>query len=80
MVGTAIFKLSGSNIKDTLPGAFRYKMDKAKKILTGITKAHASSCTGFVVGSRAGKVESHHTLVLVPDICHTVYMGILAVY
>ena len=80
MISTAIFKLSSSNIKDTLSCAFRYKMYKAKKILTGISKAHASSCTGFVVGSRAGKVESYHTLVLVPDICHTVYMGILAVY
>ena len=80
MISTAIFKLSSSNIKDTLSCAFRYKMYKAKKILTGISKAHTSSCTGFVVGSRAGKVESYHTLVLVPDICHTVYMGILAVY
>ena len=55
-------------------------MYKAKKILTGISKAHASSCTGFVVGSRAGKVESYHTLVLVPDICHTVYVRILTLY
>ena len=55
-------------------------MDEAKKILAGITESHAASGSGFVVGSGAGHVKGNHTLVLVPDICHTVYMRILALY
>ena len=58
----------------------RYQMDKAQDILTGVAESHAPSGSGFVVGGRAGEVEGDHTLILVPDIDHAVYMRIAAFY
>ncbi|SCH78067.1 Uncharacterised protein [uncultured Blautia sp.] len=80
MVSASVLKLGGSDVQDSFPCALRDQMDEAKKILAGITESHAASGSGFVVGSGAGHVKGNHTLVLVPDICHTVYMRILALY
>ena len=80
MIGTSILKLSSSNIQDSLSCALRNQMNETKKVLTGIAEAHSAPGSGLIVGSRAGHVEGNHALILIPDICHTVYMRILALY
>ena len=51
-------------------------MNKAQKILAGISEAHASADTGLVVGSRTGHIEGNHALILIPDIYHAVNLFI----
>ena len=74
MIGAPVFKLCGGNINNSGTGAFRNQMHKAKKVLTGVTEAHTAADTGFIIGSAAGHVKGNHTLILVPDIYHTVYL------
>ena len=73
VVGAAVAKLCGGNIQDTFPRPFRDQVYEAEKILSGIPEAHSSADTGFIIGSAAGHVKGNHTLILVPDIYHTVY-------
>ena len=80
MISTSIFKLGSGNIQNTFSRTFRNQMYEAKQILTGITESHTTSGSGFVVGCRPGHIEGDHTLILVPDICHAVYMRIMALY
>ena len=49
-------------------------MYEAKQVLAGIAKSHSAPNAGFVVGGRAAHVECHHTLILVPDIDHSVHL------
>ena len=47
-------------------------MNKAQKILTGITESHSTSDAGFVIGSGTAHIKGYHTLILVPDVYHAV--------
>ena len=80
MVSASIFKLCGCNIKNTLSCTFRDQMYESQEILAGITESHTAACAGFVIGSRTGHIEGYHTLVLIPDIGHTVYIFVLTFY
>ena len=51
MIGTSVFELSGGNINDTLSCPFWNQMYESEQILAGVTESHATSDTGFVVGS-----------------------------
>ena len=53
-------------------------MYKAQQILAGIAEPDLPSKAGFVVGSRSTYAKSDYTLILIPDINHTVYMRISA--
>ena len=55
-------------------------MYETKEILTGITESHSAACTGFIIGSGTRHIKGDHTLVLIPDICHTIYMLIVTLY
>ena len=74
MVGASILKLSGGNIQKTLPCTVRNQMYKAKEILTGIPESHAAASAGFVVGSGTRHIKGYHTLILIPDVDHTVQL------
>ena len=80
MISTSIFELGSCNVKDSFSCTLRDQMYKSKKILAGITEAHSTAGSGFIVRSGTGHVKGYHTLVLVPDICHTVYVRILTLY
>ena len=71
MVSTAVLHLGSGDIENSCTGTFRDQMYEAKKILTGITEAHAAACSGFKIRSGSGHVKCNHTLILVPDINHT---------
>ena len=60
MISTSIRELCGSNIQNPFSCTFRNQMDKSQKILTGIPESHSSSCSGFIIGSRSGHIESNH--------------------
>ena len=72
MICTSVFKLCCCNIQNTLSCAVRNQMYETKQILTGITESHASSDTGFEVGSRTAHIKCDHTLILMPDVYHTI--------
>ena len=72
VVSASVRKLRSCNIQDTLAGAFRDQMDKAKQILTGITESHPASQTALIVACTAAHVKCNHALILVPYIHHTV--------
>ena len=55
-------------------------MYKSQKILTGITESHTTACSRLIIGCRSGHIERNHTLVLIPDICHTVDVFIFTGY
>ena len=55
-------------------------MNEAEQILTGITESHSTAGTGFIIGSGTRHIKGAHTLVLIPDICHTIYMLIVTLY
>ena len=73
VIRVAVRELSGSNIDDPLSGALRYKVNETEQILTGISKAHASSDTGLIIGGAAGHIECDHALILIPDVDHSVH-------
>ena len=75
MISAAVRELGGSDVDDPFPGPFGDQVDKAQQILTGITEAHAPADTGLIIGSRPGHIEGDHALILVPDIDHTVDLG-----
>ena len=52
-------------------------MYEAEEILVGIAEAHATADTALEVGSGTGHVEGYHTLVLVPDVDHTVNLVVV---
>ena len=72
MIASAVRELGGSDIDDTLFCAIRDLVYKAQHVLVGIAEAHTTADTGFEIGSGTGQVEGNHTLVLVPDVDHTV--------
>ena len=80
MVSASIFKLCCRNIKNSLAGAVRDQVYETEKILTGISEAHAPSCTGFKVRGGTGHIKGHHTLILVPDVYHAVKLFVSAFY
>lgn len=51
-------------------------VNKPQQILTAVAKAHAAAGPAFVIGGGTAHVESHHTLVLIPDIHHSVQLFI----
>ncbi len=77
MVSAAVLKLGGSDVQDSFPCTIRDQMYEAEQLLAGITESHASSCTGFIVGSERErlKVTIHWYWFQIFD--HTVYMGIV---
>ena len=72
MICAAILELGGSNIDDPFSCTVGNQMNETEQILTGITEAHTTTDTGFVIGCRTAHVEGYHTLILIPDIYHTV--------
>jgi len=47
-------------------------MYETEQILTGITESHATADTGLKVRCGTAHVKGNHTLILVPDVYHTV--------
>ena len=47
-------------------------MYETKKILAGITESHATADAGLKIGSGTAHIEGNHTLILMPDVNHTV--------
>ena len=80
MISTSVCKLCGSDIQDSFPCSCRDQMNEAEKILAGIAESHATAGSGFIVRSGTGHIKCYHTLILVPDIGHTVDMRIAALY
>ena len=74
MVGAAILKLGGGDIQNALPCAGRNDVYKAQQILTAVAEAHAAAGPAFKVAGRAAHIEGDHTLILVPDVHHTVQL------
>ena len=74
VISAAVGELCGGNIQDTFSCPLRNQMEEAQEILAGIPKAHASADTGLIVGGGTGHIEGYHTLILVPDIHHTVHL------
>src|SRR5690625_5658084 len=74
VVSRTIFKLSGRDIQNTLFGPVGDLVHKADQVLVGIPKAHAPADTGFKERGTAAHIESHHALVLVPDVHHPVQL------
>ena len=72
MVSTAVLELGGSDINDTLSCTVRNQMYETEQILTGITESHATADTGLKVRCGTAHVKGNHTLILVPDVYHTV--------
>ena len=72
MIGGAVLVLRGGDVDDALPRTVRDQMDKAQKILTGITEAHAAADAGLIIGGGTAHVKGDHALVLIPDIRHAV--------
>ena len=72
MIASAVLKLGGSDIDDSFSCAVRNLMYETENVLVGISEAHTTADTGFEIGSGTGKVEGNHTLILVPDVYHTV--------
>ena len=76
MISAAVLELSGCDIDDSFSCSVGDQVYETEKILTGISKAHATSDTGFIIGSGTGHIEGYHTLILVPDVNHTVNLVI----
>ena len=74
VVGAAILKLGGGDIQNALPCAGRDDVYKAQQILTAVAEAHAAAGPAFKVAGRAAHIEGDHTLILVPDVHHTVQL------
>ena len=72
MVSAAVFELCVGNIDDTFTGTVRNQMYESKKILTGITKAHSTTESALIIAGTSAHIKCDHTLILIPDICHTV--------
>ena len=72
MIGTAVCKLRGGNVQNTLPRPFRNDVYKSEQVLTRIAEAHPAAHAAFKIAGRAAHVERDHALVLVPDIHHPV--------
>ena len=51
-------------------------MNEAHQVLVGVAEAHAAANPAFEEGGAAAHIESHHTLVLVPDIGHSVHTAV----
>src|SRR5690625_1459080 len=79
VVRGAVFKLRGGDIQNTLFGTLRHLVYKADQVLVGISKAHAPADTGFKERGTAAHIESHHALVLVPDVYHPIQLLITTV-
>ena len=47
-------------------------MHEAQKVLAAVTEAHSSTRSALIIGRATAHIERHHTLILVPDIDHTV--------
>ena len=72
MISTSVLELGRSDIDDSFSCPVRDQMHETEQILAGITEAHSTADSGFIIGSRTGHIEGYHTLILVPDIYHTV--------
>ena len=72
MIAAAIRELCRGNINDTLTGTWRNLMHEAHEVLVRIAEAHATAYAALEERCRAREVEGNHTLVLVPDVHHTV--------
>ena len=55
-------------------------MNETYEVLIRIAEAHATTYTTLEERSRAGEVEGHHTLVLVPDVNHAVELVVARAY
>ena len=68
MVCTAVLKLCGGDIDQSLPCPVGNEVDESQQILTGIPESHTTADPGFKVGGGTAHVESDHTLILMPYI------------
>ena len=72
MVSTSVFKLCRCDVDDSLSCTFRNKVNETEKILTGISESHSTADARFIIRSRTAHIKCYHTLILVPDVNHTV--------
>ena len=78
VVGAAVGELGGGNVQDALPRAGGDQMHKPQKVLAGITEAHTAAGAALIIAGGAAHIKGDHTLVLVPDIDHTVELFVAA--
>ena len=74
MITTAIGELRTGNVNDTLTGTFGYLMNESNQVLVAITESHTTTNSTLKERSRTRHVKRYHTLILVPDIHHAVYL------
>ena len=72
MVATTVRELGRSDVDDTFTSTTWNLMYEANEILIRITEAHTTTYTTLKEACRTREVECNHTLVLAPDIHHTV--------
>ena len=74
MVGTAVLKLGGGNVQNTLPGTGGDDVHETQQVLTAVAEAHAAAGAALVVAGTAAHIEGDHALVLMPDVDHAVQL------
>ena len=72
VVAAAVRELRRRDVEDAFAGAFGNLVDEADEVLVRVAEAHAAPDAALEERRRAGHVERHHALVLVPDVDHTV--------
>ena len=72
VIATTVRELGRSDVDDTFTSTTWNLMYEANEILIRITEAHATTYTTLEETCRTREVERNHTLILAPDINHTV--------
>ena len=80
MIAATIRELGGSDVDDPFFCSVRNLVYETEDILVGISEAHTTTDTGFEVGCGTGQVKGNHTLILIPNVYHTVYFVIRRIY
>ncbi len=72
MIATAVGELCRRYVDDACAGTLRNLVHETGQILIRVAEAHSASYTTLEKRGRTREIECDHTLVLVPDIDHTV--------
>jgi hypothetical protein len=76
VVRAARLQLGRRQVQDALPGPLRDHRHRPQQVLVGIPEPDAPPDAGLKVRGRAGQVEGGHALIRVPDVDHSVRVGV----
>ena len=72
MIASSDGLLCRGYINNSLTCTCRYLMYESNKVLVGIPESHSPADATFEETGRTAHTERYHTLILIPDIYHTV--------